>query len=196
DPDAREVQDADRGGVGHGGRDRRHRHHAERAQPDRNDRRPPLHRRPPGDPWYSHRPLVSTTLRRFGGKSTRTRRTASLRSVTERVFCQRSYERFGVGKRRRLAIPLVLERAPCLSSERGLSSMAMAPKPFPFVAIEGLDGSGKTRARRWIFERLERRRLEPLAIVQNGWLDVAATRTITAARYFDELPADFDALAA
>jgi dTMP kinase len=74
--------------------------------------------------------------------------------------------------------------------------MAMAPKPFPFVAIEGLDGSGKTQARRWIFDRLERRRLEPLAIIKNGWLDVAATRTITAARYFGEMPADLDELAA
>ncbi|HEY8493500.1 MAG TPA: hypothetical protein VIN04_06370 [Myxococcota bacterium] len=73
--------------------------------------------------------------------------------------------------------------------------MAMAPKPFPFVAIEGLDGSGKTQARRWIFAHLERQRREPVAIIQNGWLDVAATRTITAARYFDELPADLDELA-
>ncbi|WP_437760777.1 dTMP kinase [Sorangium sp. So ce1389] len=57
-----------------------------------------------------------------------------------------------------------------------------------FVAIEGIDGSGKTSLRKWLYQELRRRGAGVLSIPSHCWLDPDATEIITDAKYHERVP--------
>jgi dTMP kinase len=53
---------------------------------------------------------------------------------------------------------------------------------FPLVVIEGIDGSGKTTLRNYVWNALLERSIPTVAMGQHSWLDVDATRRLVLLR--------------
>lgn len=57
--------------------------------------------------------------------------------------------------------------------------------PF-FIALEGIDGAGKTTIRQALFRHLQAVGEPPLSLTQNSWLVPAATEVLTDVKYLGE----------
>jgi dTMP kinase len=53
---------------------------------------------------------------------------------------------------------------------------------YPLVVLEGIDGSGKTTLRNYVWDRLLRQGIPTIAMGQHSWLDVDAARLLVSLR--------------
>lgn len=54
---------------------------------------------------------------------------------------------------------------------------------YKFIALEGIDGSGKTSVKQMLFSLFTEKNKQPLSILPTSWLDPWATNVIVSAKY-------------